>query len=54
MQQNARDHLEKIFSEHEKIKKELEQREKELQKREAYDECERKKLVTEMEMVMNI
>lgn len=54
MQQNAHDHFQKIYLEHEKAKsqleaqkKQLEQREKQLQYREAKNETERKKLNSE-------
>ncbi|XP_018823277.1 factor of DNA methylation 4-like isoform X3 [Juglans regia] len=57
MQQNTRDHLEKIFLEHEKVtlhleaqKKRLEQHEKQLQQREAQNETDRRKLHDEKKM----
>ncbi|KAK9279462.1 hypothetical protein L1049_013141 [Liquidambar formosana] len=57
MQKNARDHFEKIFTEHEKVrkqleaqKKELKQREKYLEQREAENESERRKLRDEKKM----
>ncbi|XP_040992288.1 factor of DNA methylation 4-like [Juglans microcarpa x Juglans regia] len=57
MQQNTRDHLDKIFIEHEKVtlhleaqKKRLEQHEKQLQQREAQNETDRRKLHDEKKM----
>lgn len=58
MQTSARDHLLKIFNDHEKLKlqleshkKELDLRGTELEKREAHNESERKKLCEEIEKV---
>lgn len=57
MQMKARDHFEKLFSEHEKAtrelqaqQKELEQQEKELEQRQFQDENERRKLKFEKDM----
>ena len=59
MQQDARDHLEHIVSEHEKVKlqlkdqkKELQQREHQLLDREAQNDNERRKLYQEKKMVL--
>jgi len=58
IQSSARDHFQKIFTDHEKLKmqlesqkNELELRKIELEKREAHNESERKKLAEEMEEV---
>ncbi|KAI4356350.1 hypothetical protein L6164_000379 [Bauhinia variegata] len=57
MQQNTRDHFEKIFTEHEQVrlhleaqKKQLENREKELRQRQAESHAEREKLYLEKKM----
>lgn len=59
MQQNAHDHFQKIYLEHEKAtlqleaqKKQLEEHEKQLQHREAKNETERKKLHYDKMMVI--
>lgn len=61
LQSTARDHFQKIFSDHEKMKsqletqkKELELRGKELEKREAQNESDRKKLLEELEEVKKL
>jgi len=58
IQSSARDHFQKIFTDHEKLKmqlesqkNELELRKIELEKREAHNESERKKLAEEIEEV---
>jgi len=58
IQLSARDHFQRIFTDHEKLKlqleshkNELELRKVELEKREAHNESERKKLAEEIEEV---
>ena len=58
IQSSSRDHLQRIFNDHEKIKSQLESQKKELElrgveleKREADNDSERKKLAEELEEV---
>lgn len=59
MQQNEREHFEKMMKGHEKFRQdlkrqreELESREKELKKRTFHDDCERRKLIYEKKLVI--